>query len=87
MKTFWERLKEHFRSPSTSMTMIIPQVIISVWTISPLWVGNHTTLLGLIKGAMLIRVKDPSLNKNIGKYQLSHIWDEVLFKTQDSQLK
>ena len=33
-----------------------------------------------IKETILIRVNDPSLNRNIGKYQLPHIWDEVLVK-------
>ena len=32
----------------------------------------------LIKEAIYIRVNSPSLNKNIGKYHLPHIWDEVL---------
>ena len=32
-----------------------------------------------IKEAIYIRVKNPSLNRNIGKYNLPHIWDKVLF--------
>ena len=32
-------------------------------------------------------VNVPSLNRNIGKYQLSHIRDEVLFNTPDLQLR
>ena len=40
-----------------------------------------------IKEAILIRVNDPSLNRNIGKYQLPHIWDEVLVKSPDLKLK
>ena len=28
-------------------------------------------------------VNDPSLNRNIGKYQLTHIWGEVLFNNLD----
>ena len=31
-----------------------------------------------IKEAMYIRVNDPPLNRNLGKYQLSHMWDGVL---------
>ena len=34
-------------------------------------------LLRTIKEALYIRVNNPSLNKNIGKYHLPHIWDEV----------
>ena len=33
-------------------------------------------LLRTIKEALCIRVNNPSLNKNIGKYHLPHIWDE-----------
>ena len=31
-----------------------------------------------IKESIYIRVNHPILNKNIGKYNLSHIWDGVL---------
>ena len=37
--------------------------------------------------AISIRVNDPSLNRDIAKYQLSHIWDKVLFNTPDLTLK
>ena len=40
-----------------------------------------------IREAMLIRVNDPSLNRNIGKYQLPHIRDEVLVKSPELKLK
>ena len=32
----------------------------------------------IIKEAMFIRVHDPMLNRNLGKYQLPHIWDNIL---------
>ena len=34
-----------------------------------------------IKEAIYIRVNNPSLNRNLGKYHLSHLWDRVLFNT------
>ena len=40
-----------------------------------------------IKEALFIRVNNPSLNKNIGKYHLPHIWDEVLHNTSELKLK
>ena len=40
-----------------------------------------------IRETMLTRVNDPSLNRNIGKYQLPHIWDEVLVTSPDLKLK
>ena len=38
-------------------------------------------LTRLIKEAIFIRISNPTLNKNIGKFQLSYIWDRVLFST------
>ena len=40
-----------------------------------------------IKKALCIRVNNPSLNRNIGKYHLPHIWDEVLFNIPELKLK
>ena len=39
-----------------------------------------------IKEALYIRSNNPSLNKNIGKYHLPHIWDEVLVNITELQL-
>ena len=36
---------------------------------------------------MFIRVNNPSLNKNIGKYHLLHMWDEVLINNKELKLK
>ena len=41
----------------------------------------------LIKEAIYIRVNNTSLNKNIGKYHLPHIWDEVLNNIAELKLK
>ena len=41
----------------------------------------------LIKESMFIRVNDPSLNKNIGKYRLPHVWDEVPINNIELKLK
>ena len=40
-----------------------------------------------IKEGMFICVNDPSLNRNLGKYQLPHIWDNILQDTPASQVK
>ena len=40
-----------------------------------------------IKEAIYIRVNSPSLNRNIGKYHLPHIWDEVLLNNPELNLK
>ena len=40
-----------------------------------------------IKEAIYIRVNDPSLNRNVGKYHLPHVWDEVLVNISELKLK
>ena len=40
-----------------------------------------------IKEALYIRVNNSSLIRNIGKYHLPHIWDEVLFNIPELKLK
>ena len=40
-----------------------------------------------IKESIYIRVNNPSLNNNIGKFNLSHIWDRVLLNTKGLTLK
>ena len=40
-----------------------------------------------IKGAMYIEVNDPSLNRNLGKFQLPHVWDQILKDTPTLHLK
>ena len=41
----------------------------------------------ITKEALYIRVNDPSLNRNVGKYHLPHVWDEVLVNTSELKLK
>ena len=86
-RTFGERYKEHLKAPSaihhhSSQT-------------------GHTTnqnnfqiigregknLARNIKESIYIRVNNPSLNNNIGKFNLSHIWDRVLLNTNGLSLK
>ena len=40
-----------------------------------------------IKKAMYICLNDPPLNRNLGKYNLPHLWDEILQDTLLLQLK
>ena len=41
--------------------------------------GHH--LSRYIKESIFIRVNNPSLNNNVGKFNLPHIWDRVLINT------
>ena len=77
-RTFAERFREHMKSPSPIHDhdkTTGHEVSLDNFSI----VGrDDQSLTGAIREAMLIRVNDPSLNRNIGKYQLPHIWDELL---------
>ena len=86
-RAFGNRLKEHLRVPSpihqhTSSTghPVSPDCFNIVHSESQGTTRN-------IKEAMFIRVNDPTLNRNLGKYQLPHIWDNILQDTLMLQLK
>ena len=68
------------------MTIITPLVMIYLSTTSALW-GEKVKNGKVQKEAILIRVNDPSLNRHIGKYQLPHIWNEVLMNSPKLRLK
>ena len=86
-RTFGERFKEHQKAPSpiyehfntTGHNVTIDNFII---------LGREDqNLRRAIKEALYIRVNNPSLNRNIGKYYLPHIWDEILLNTSELKLK
>ena len=86
-RTFRERFKEHLKAPSPIFdhsTTTGHQVSLENFSI----VGREEqNLMRAIKEALYIRVNNPSLNRNIGKYHLPHIWVEVLFNTSELKLK
>ena len=86
-RTLAERFKEHQKPPSPiydHCNISGHKVNIDSFTI----VGREgQNLTRAIKEALFIRINDPSLNRNIGKYHLPHIWDEVLHKTSEIKLK
>ena len=86
-RTFGERYKEHLKGPSSIYDHHnITGHEISIETISI--VGREDqNLIRAIKEAIYIRVNNPSLNRNIGKYHLPHIWDEVLLNNSELKLK
>ena len=86
-RTFGERFKEHLKAPSPIFdhsNISGHSTTINNFTV----VGREEQNLSrLIKESMFIRVNNPSLNKNIGKYYLLHIWDEVLVNNTKLKLK
>ena len=84
---FKERLKEHLKAPSPIYdhhNTSGHDVTIDNFTILR---GEDQNLLRTIKEALFIRANNPSLNRNIGKYHLPHIWDEVLLNISELKLK
>ena len=78
-----ERYKEHLKAPSPiydHYNMMDHETSIENFSI----VGRgDQNLIRAIKEAIYIRVNKPSLNRNIGKYHLPHIWDEVLLNNSE----
>ena len=86
-RTFGERYREHMRAPSPIMdhqNITGHEVSLDNFTIVGM---EENSIARNIKEAIFIRVNDPSLNRNIGKFQLSHIWDEVLSRSPELHLK
>ena len=86
-RNFEERFREHPKVPSpihdhsntSGHTVTIDNFSI---------VGREDqNLMRTIKEALYIRVNNPSLNRNIGKYHLPHIWDEVLLNISELKSK
>ena len=82
-RTFGERFKEHQKAPSPICDHYnISGHMVSIDNFSI--VGREDqNLMRTFKEALYIRVINPSLNRNIGKYHLPHIWDEVLYNTSE----
>ena len=86
-RTFGERYREHLKAPSP----INDHNNISGHSTSlenfSIVGREENNLSRLIKESIYIRVKGPSLNKNIGKFHLPHLWDEVLNNSRELKLK
>ena len=86
-RTFGERYKEHLKAPSpifTHQSNSGHETILKKFKI----IGREdNSLARTIKGSMYIRVNNPTLNKNIGKYNLPHIWDKILFDIPELKMK
>ena len=65
-RTFAERFREHLRATSPIYDHYKTRVMKCSWTISALWAWDAQSMTRTIREAMLIRVNDPSLNRNIG---------------------
>ena len=80
-RAFWYRIKDQLKAPSA----ICQHSSSTGHPLSPdCFTIIHREAQGTsrnIKEAMFIYVNDPSLNRNLGKYQLPHIQDNILQDT------
>ena len=86
-RMFGERYKEHLKAPSAIHHH-------SSQTGHPTSHNNFQTigreghkLARYIKESIYIRVNNPTLNTNIGKFNLPHVWDRALLNTKGLNLK
>ena len=85
-RTLGERYKEHLKQPSP-IHVHIQQTGHNTTDTSFNSIGREDQgLARTIKESIYIRVNNPPLNYNIGKYNLCHIWDRVLFNTAGFKL-
>ena len=79
--TLGERYREHLKEPSP-INVHIQQTGHNAATENFSIIGREDQgLTKTIKKSIYIRVNNSMLNRNIGKFNLNHIWDRVLFNT------
>ena len=85
-RTLGERRKEHLKQPS-------PILGHSQTTGHSIENNNFNSIeregggqARTIKESIYIRVNNPNLNQNVGKYNLNYMWDRVLFNTPGFKL-
>ena len=86
-RTFEERYKEHLKAPSPifeHQNKIGHTTSLENFKI----IGREgQNMARAIKEAIYIRVNNPTLNRNIGRYNLPHIWNNALFAIPELKTK
>ena len=82
-KTFGEIYKEHLKEPSPIHGHSLPSGHCTTPDNFTIMGREDHGLARTIKESLYIRVNNPTLNRNVGKYNLHHIWDRILFNTPD----
>ena len=77
-RTLGERYIEHWKQPSPFHVHIQQAAHNSTPGNFSILGREDQGLTRTIKGAIYIRINNPTLNRNIAKFNLNHIWDRVL---------
>ena len=86
-RNFGERFNEHLKAPYQYMTTLTSLVTLFLLEDFNILAREDQNLFRTIKEAIYIRANNPSLNRNVGKFHLPHIWDEVLLNISELKLK
>ena len=81
-RTFGERYKEHLKAPSAIHHHSNPTGHTTNQNNFQIIGREGLNLARNTKESIYIRVNNPTLNNNIGKFNLPHIWDRFLLNTK-----
>ena len=87
LETLGRGLKNIRRPPHQYMTTLTSLVTLFTIEDFSILAREDQNLHRTIKEAIYIRANNPSLNRNVGKFHLPHIWDEVLLNIAELKLK
>ena len=86
-RTFGERFKEHLKEPSPINNHSYNTGHITTQDNFQIIGREDHGIARTIKESIYIRVNNPTLNRNIGKFNLHHILDKVLLNTPGLKIK
>ena len=86
-RTFAQRFKEHLKEPSPIHNHSNNSGHTTTQDYFQIIGRKDHGIARTIKESICIRVNNPTLNRNIGKFNLHHIWDRVLLNTPGLKIK
>ena len=86
-RTFGERYKEDLKVPSPIFLHQSNSGHKATLDNFKIIGREYNSLARTIKESMYIRVNNPTLNRNIGKYNLPHIWNKILFTIPELKME
>ena len=86
-RTFGERYKEHLKAPSPIFLHQNSSGHATTLNNFKIIAREENSLARTIRESIYIKVNNPTLNRNIGKYNLPHIWDKILFSIPEMKKK
>ena len=85
-RMFGERYKKYLKAPSPFLSTRTTLATHHLWSLQNHRQGGHN-MARSSKETMYRRVNNPTLNRNIGKYNLPHLWDGELHSIPELKIK